>query len=192
MEKAAKILVLAGSARRESVNRKLAAAAHQMIEKKGMASTLLDAAEISLPLYHGDLEEEKGLPEDAVRIKKLLQSHAGLLICSPEYNSSVTPFLKNLIDWVSRPMEEEEPMSGFDGKIAGLLAASPGRLGGMRGLVHLRDILGNIGVLVIPEERAVSGAFDAFDAEGNLTDQRAREGVEGVIDQLISVVRKLA
>mgnify|MGYP001105368724 CR=1 FL=1 len=103
----------------------------------------------------------------------------------------MTPFLKNLIDWISRPVSDDDDLAPFSGKIAGLLSASPGALGGMRGLVHLRDILGNIGVIVIPEERAVSEAFDAFDEEGNLIDERAEIGVRGVVEKLVETTGKL-
>lgn len=192
MSNSSRILVFAGSARKESVNRKLAEAAHRMIGEKGGSSTLLDAAEVNLPLYHGDLEEQEGLPDEVLRLKKIFDEHHGLLIVSPEYNSSISPFLKNLIDWVSRPAEGEEMLAQFTGKVAGLLAASPGALGGMRGLVHLRDILGNIGVTVIPEERAVSDAFDAFDENGDLVDERAAKGVGKVVERLIDVTGRHA
>tara|TARA_R100000027_G_scaffold67723_1_gene68186 strand:+ start:1203 stop:1784 length:582 start_codon:yes stop_codon:yes gene_type:complete len=192
MSDQSRILVFAGSARRESFNRKLAAHAYRMILEKGGSATLLDAAGIHLPLYHGDLEEAEGLPEEVHRLKQVFNAHDAFLIASPEYNSSVTPFLKNLIDWISRPTEGEESLAQFSGKVAGLLSASPGALGGMRGLVHLRDILGNIGVTVIPEERAVPHAYEAFDEEGNLTDERASKAVANVVDRLIAVAAKLA
>ncbi|MEM0966426.1 MAG: NAD(P)H-dependent oxidoreductase [Verrucomicrobiota bacterium] len=187
-----RILVLAGSARKNSLNSVLARAVEQILITRGVEVTLLEAGEVDLPLYHGDEEEEQGLPPDAVRIKRLFREHKGLVFCSPEYNSSVTPFLKNLIDWVSRPEEGQEPMAEFTGKIAALLAASPGRLGAMRSLVHLRDILGNIGVLVIPDERGIGSAHKAFDENGQWVDERARDGVTRVVESLVGVVKKLS
>ncbi|MBC2600673.1 NADPH-dependent FMN reductase [Puniceicoccus vermicola] len=190
MDNTPRILVFAGSARKESLNRKLAAAAHQMIQDAGGVSTLLDAAEVSLPLYNQDLEEN-GLPEEALRLKKIFAEHDALLIASPEYNSSITPFLKNLIDWVSRPTEGEEMTAQFRGKVAGLVSASPSGLGGMRALVHVRDILGNIGVLVIPEQKAIPNAFDVFDEEGKIQDENVVKGVRTVVESLVASTQKL-
>ena len=120
--------------------------------------TLLDLRDYPMPLYDGDLEEASGIPEPARRFKQVLIEHDGFLIASPEYNSSISPALKNAIDWASRPVPGEPALVAYQGKTAGLMAASPGALGGLRGLVHVRAILGNIGVLVIPEQIAVSSA----------------------------------
>ena len=84
------------------------------------------------------------------KLRDLFEAHHGLLISSPEYNSSISPLLKNAIDWASRPEEGKPPLAAYRGKVAGLMAASPGGLGGLRGLVHVRAILGNIGVLATP------------------------------------------
>ena len=109
----------------------------------GAEVTLIDLRDLPLPLFDGDLEDKQGLPENAKKLKALLRAHDGLLISSPEYNSSITGVLKNAIDWASRAeTDDEPPLVCFRGKVAALLSASPGALGGLRGLVHLRAILG--------------------------------------------------
>ena len=97
-----------------------------------------------------------------MKLKKLFIEHHGFLISSPEYNSSISAVLKNAIDWISRPVAGEAPLAAFQFKAAALMSASPGALGGLRGLVHLRSILGNIGVLVLPTQVAISKGFEAF------------------------------
>ncbi len=106
--------------------------------------------------------------------------HDGLLIAAPEYNSSITPLLKNTIDWVSRPSDGEKALAAYEGKVAAIMSASPGGLGGLRGLVHLRSILSNIGVLVIPDQVAVGKAHEAFGPDGNFVDEKRRASVEGL------------
>jgi NAD(P)H-dependent FMN reductase len=142
--------------------------------------TIVDLRDLPMPLYDGDLEARDGLPPNAKKFKELLLAHQGLLIASPEYNSSISAVLKNAIDWASRPVPGEESLACFKGKVAGLVAASPGALGGLRGLVHLRAILGNISVIVVPEQAAVGKAQDAFDADGSLKDAGQKKMVDGV------------
>ena len=185
-----RILAFAGSARKESFNKKLAAAAAELATAAGGDVTLIDLADYPLPLFDQDLEAAE-TPENLPRLKELFLSHDGLLISAPEYNSSITPLLKNVIDWVSRPVGNESPLAAFQGKTAGLLAASPGGFGGMRGLVHLRDILGNIGVHVIPAEAAVAAAHEAFGDNGELKDERQRNRIERVARLLVETTGKL-
>jgi NAD(P)H-dependent FMN reductase len=183
-----RILVFAGSARAASFNKKLAAAAAQFAREEGAEVTLADLREFPMPLYDGDLEEREGMPEHAAAFKRLMVGCDGLLIASPEYNSSLSPLLKNAIDWASRSESDDEiPMQAFKGKAAGLMAASPGKLGGLRGLVHLRSILGNIGVMVVPDQIAVGGASEAFDAEGRLTNGYYEKGTRAVVKRLVTV-----
>jgi chromate reductase, NAD(P)H dehydrogenase (quinone) len=190
MSRTPRILAFAGSARKESFNKRLVQAAARMAEERGADVTLLDLADYPLPLFNQDIEAE-GTPGNATRLKELFLAHDGLLISAPEYNSSITPLLKNTIDWVSRPAEGEPSLAAYRGKTAGLLSASPGALGGMRGLVHLRDILGNIGVLVVPNEAAISQANQAFDPSGELADEKQRGRVESVVRTLIETAGKL-
>ncbi len=121
-----KILAFAGSTRRESFNKKLVAFAAEQAKQQGADVTLIDLADFEMPLYNGDLEDEQGYPEAATRLFNLMKQHDGLLLSCPEYNSSITPLLKNTIDWVSRPREGEQPLAAFTGKVAGLLMHPPG------------------------------------------------------------------
>jgi NAD(P)H-dependent FMN reductase len=186
------ILILPGSARRDSVNRKLAAVAAELVTEAGAEAILIDPADFQLPLYDGDLEEAEGLPAAAKVLKQKFLAAQAIIFVSPEYNSSVTPLMKNFIDWVSRAESEgEEPLAAYRGKVAGLLAASPGALGGLRGLVHLRAILGNIGVLVTPKQFALGGAFSKFDERGALIDDDALAGVTAGVREVIATAAKL-
>lgn len=189
-----KILAFAGSARVESFNKKLVKIATVGATDAGAEVTLIDLLDYSMPLFNEDLEAKDGLPESVLQFKALLKSHQGLLIACPEYNGSITPLLKNAIDWASRPEPGEAPMalSCFKGKVAALLATSPGGLGGMRGLVHVRAILEGIGVLVIPEQKAISGAYQAFDDQGNLVDEKQVDAVCAIANKLATATAKLA
>jgi len=183
-----RILAFAGSARRDSFNKKLVRAAGHGAKANGAEVSFVDLRDFPLPLFDQDLEADDGEPENAKRLKQLFLDHQGLLIASPEYNSSLSPLLKNTLDWVSR---SETPLAAFQGKTAAIMSASPGGLGGLRGLVHLRAILGNIGVLVLPEQHAVSQAHEAFDDEGNLQDDRQRSKIEGLGASLANAISKL-
>ncbi|WP_193214624.1 NADPH-dependent FMN reductase [Luteolibacter marinus] len=187
-----KILILPGSARRDSVNRKLAAVAAELITAAGAVADLVDPADFPLPLFDQELEDASGLPAEAKALKEKFLAADAILFASPEYNSSVTPLMKNIIDWVSRAESDDEaPLAAYKGKVAGLIAASPGALGGLRGLVTLRSILGNIGVMVVPKQFALGGAYGKFDDNGTLTDDSARKGVQSVVDEVMAVASKL-
>jgi len=186
-----RILAFAGSLRRDSFNKKLVRLAAEKAREAGAEVTLLDLRDYPLPVYDGDLEEESGLPAKALELKEIFKAHGGLLLSCPEYNSSISAVLKNTIDWVSRPNGDEPPLACFAGKVATLLAASPGGLGGLRGLVTVRSILGNIQVIVLPGQLAVSRAHEAFDAEGDFTDPKQAERVAGLAAELVAAVGKL-
>ncbi len=145
-----------------------------------------------MPLFNEDLETVEGLPQKVVEFKHLLREHQGFLISCPEYNGSITPLLKNTIDWASRPELNEKPLSCFKGKVAALLATSPGGLGGIRGLVHVRAILEGIGVFVIPEQKAIPHAEQAFDDSGQLKDKKPAQGVMAIAQKLTEVTTKLS
>lgn len=166
-----RIVAFAGSARRDSVNKKLIACGARALQEAGSEVTLIDLADYPMPLYDGDLEAEHGLPEHALRLKAVVCAHDGFLLGCPEYNGSITPLLKNTIDWLSRPAPDEQPMACFRGKTAALMSAAPGAMGGMRGLVHVRAILGGIGVHLLPAQVALPKAFSAFAEDGSLTDE---------------------
>jgi len=184
------ILAFAGSTRRESFNRTLIKIAASGAELAGAAVTRIELADYPLPLYNQDLETEQGFPAEAMALKKLFLSHDGLLMACPEYNSSITPLWKNTIDWVSRPAPGEGPLAAFKGKAATIMSASPGRLGGLRGLVHVRSILGNIGVVVLPDQIAVAEAHGAFTEDGQHHDGKMHASIEGLGRNLAEFLRK--
>jgi chromate reductase, NAD(P)H dehydrogenase (quinone) len=186
-----RILAFASSTRRESFNKKLVAIAAQGAREAGAEVTLIDLKDFPLPLFDQDLEAEQGMPENGKKLKKLFIDHDGLLIASPEYNSSFPAVLKNAIDWVSRPAPGEPSLVAFRGKVATLMSASPGALGGLRGLVHVRSILGNIGVIVLPNQIAVAKAHEAFQPDGSLVDPKQQAGIEGLGTTLASFLMKL-
>jgi chromate reductase, NAD(P)H dehydrogenase (quinone) len=191
MASSPKILAFAGSTRTESFNKKLVRIAVEGARAAGAEVTLVDLRDYPLPLYDGDLEAAQGLPEKARDLKALFLAHNGLLLSCPEYNSSITAVLKNTIDWVSRPVPNEPPLAGFTGKIATLMSASPGALGGLRGLVHVRAILGNIGVIVLPQQVAVSRAGDAFDDQGRLKDATQQTAILNLGKELATFLSRL-
>lgn len=185
-----KLLAFAGSARRDSLNKKLARAAAAAARASGAEVTLVDLADLPMPLFDEDLERE-GTPDAVTRWKALLKAHDGFLIASPEHNSSYPALLKNAIDWATRPAAGEATLAAFAGKTAALFAASPGALGGIRMLPQLRTLLMNIRVLVIPEQYGLGQAHTAFDAAGQLTDPKHRDAVQGVATALVRTTRAL-
>jgi len=186
-----RILAFAGSLRRDSFNKRVVSIAAHGAREAGAEVTLIDLKDFPLPLYDQDLEAEQGMPENGKKLKKLFIDHDGLLIASPEYNSSFPAVLKNAIDWVSRPAPGEPSLVAFRGKVATLMSASPGALGGLRGLVHVRSILGNIGVIVLPDQIAVAKAHEAFQPDSSLVDPKRQAGVEGLGKTLASFLAKL-
>jgi NAD(P)H-dependent FMN reductase len=186
-----KILAFAGSTRIDSYNKKLVKIAAAGAKVAGAEVTYIDLRDLPLPLFDEDLEAKEGLPANARTFKDLLISHQGLLIASPEYNSSLTAVLKNAIDWASRPAPNEAPLAAFAGKVATIMSASPGAIGGLRGLVHLRSILGNIKVLVLPDQVALPKAYEAFDADGTLKDPKQQESIEQLGAGLTKILLKL-
>jgi NAD(P)H-dependent FMN reductase len=186
-----RIVAFAGSLRSGSFNKKLSRIAAAGARAAGGEVTEIDLRDIPMPLYDGDIEREHGLPPNAKVFKRLLIEHHGFLISSPEYNSAVSGVLKNAIDWASRPEPNEPALVAFKGKVAGLVSASPGQLGGIRGLAVLRSILSNIGVIVIPTQMAINRANDAFETDGELKDERQQAAVESVGAEVVGIAAKL-
>lgn len=186
MASSPRILAFSGSARRESLNRKLLAVAVQATREAGGEVTLLDLNEFTLPLYHGDLEAADGLPANAAKLIELILGHDGLLIASPEYNSMFTPLLKNTIDWCTRG--EGNP---FVGKVAAVISASPGALGGVRSLKLTQQLLVHLGCHVVPGQTMLPQAGKAFDAAGALIEARAQKSVQTLVTLLVETTRKL-
>ena len=188
----AKLLFLSGSIREASLNAKLAQVASEIAKNAGADASYIDIADYPMPLYNGDLEDAEGIPETAIALKKLFIECDGFFIASPEYNSSYSALLKNTIDWLSRTHEEtEKPLAAFKGKVAAICGASPGALGGLRGLVTLRMLLGNIGIHVIPQQLAVSKAMESFDDKGNLVDDKQKQTLQNVVEELIRITEAL-
>ncbi len=186
-----RILAFGGSLRRQSSNQKLAYIAADGARQAGAVVTVIALSDFDLPLFSEDFETEHGMPADAKRLKSLFRDHDGLIIASPEYNSSVSGALKNAIDWVSRAETEDEPaLVAFAGKSAVICSASPGGLGGLRGLTHLRDILGNLGITMLPDQVAVASAHSALDADGNLADPKQASKIRALGATLAGHLKK--
>lgn len=158
----------------------------------GAEVKIIELADYPMPLFSEDLEASDGMPVNALRFKQLLIEHDGFLIASPEYNSAFSPLLKNVIDWASRAQSKDEPpLLAYKGKVASIMATSPGVLGGLRGLVFLRMLLGNIGVIVLPNQRAVGRAFDAFLDDGSLREQSENDAVKALGKSLARFLSRL-
>lgn len=188
---APKLLAFSGSLRVESFNQKMVNVAAQGAREAGAEVTVFSLRDYPLPLMDEDLEAASGLPENAKKLKDLFKSHDGVLLASPEYNGSVTAALKNAIDWISRPLGDSEPLEAFGNKTWCIMSTSPGGLGGIRGLIHLRSLLGGIRVHVIPQQHAMGGAGNLFDEAGNLTDEKQRATVMNLGKSLTETCAKL-
>jgi len=175
-----KLLLLAASLRKDSVNKKLLVLAAQLLKAQGIAIDMADFAEFDVPLYHGDLNAELGLPHGAKQFIARMHAADGLIIASPEYNFSIPGTLKNLIDWVSR----EQPMPWLKQRVL-LMSASPSLVGGNRGLWHTRVPLEACGAIVYSDMFSLASAYTAFAADGQFTDvslqQRLKDNLTGFI-----------
>ena len=189
---AARILVFAGSARAGSLNKKLARVAAAAVRAAGAEATFIDLADYPMPLYDGDLEAREGVPAGARKLKDLFIAHQGLLIVSPENNASVSALLKNTLDWISRQDGSESGLVPYQGKVAALAGASPGALGGLRGLTHLRAILQTLTVLVLSEQVALGRAHEAFNEDGSLKDAKQQAALAALARKLAELCAKLA
>jgi NAD(P)H-dependent FMN reductase len=186
-----KILAFAGSARKGSFNKMLAKIAGAGAERAGAAVTYIDLRDLPMPIYDADLEAADGIPPNALAFKRLLAEHDAFLIASPENNSTVSALLKNALDWASRSAPGEPPFAAFQGKVAAVVSASTGALGGIRGLAQIRALLANMSVIVIPEQKAVPNARSAFGEDGRLLDDGARDAAEKVGAALARVAARL-
>lgn len=190
MSQSPRILVFAGSAREASFNKRLAQLMASRIDALGGQATFIDLRDYPMPLYDGDLEDGEGLPENARRLKQLFMEHQGLAIASPEYNGFITPLLKNTIDWVSRPDGDTGGLVPYENKIAAIVGASPGGLGGLRALPLVRQLLSNVGVTVLPNQLAVGGAAQAFDDQGQLVDEGQAKTLDTICQRLIDTLER--
>lgn len=187
-----KILAFSGSARKNSYNQRLVRIAASAAAQAGAETTIIDLADFPMPIFSQDLEAEQGMPDNAREFKRLLIENDGFLIASPEYNSAFSPLLKNVIDWASRKeSDDESPLLAYRGKAAAIMSASLGALGGLRGLVFLRILLGNLGVMVMPGQQTVPLAAKAFNEEGQLLDSHKQELVMKLGVDLAHTLEKL-
>jgi chromate reductase len=189
---ALKILVIPGSLRTSSLNAKLAAVAAHHFAQAGAEVTRLSLADFPLPIYDGDLQTKSGVPKNAVDLKRMMGAHHGVLIVTPEYNSSVPPLLKNAIDWVSRVHDAHEARGQvFRGRAFAIASASGNRLGGARALSALRLILSACHALVIPNQLALAFADEAYDDMERLKNSSDIEALGAMARQLIDVSQRL-
>jgi len=187
-----RLLFFAGSTRKESYNKKLARLAHDIATANGIEAVLVDLMDYPMPIYNGDEEAEKGPPERARAFAALLQEYDGIFIASPEYNSSVTPLLKNTLDWVSRV--KGDSFSGievFKTRVFAISGASPGYYGTMRSLINLRQILTlGLGATVVPEQLALPRAMNAFEDDGSLKDEGQQMLLTKVVEALAIAAKR--
>ncbi len=181
-----RILAFSGSARRDSLNKKLLAVVVAGARAAGAEVTLLDLNDLPMPLYHGDLEDAQGMPPNALKMVELITSHHALLIASPEYNSQMTPLLKNTIDWSTRG--EVNPLKG---KVSAVVSASPGQFGGIRSMTLARQLLTHLGCIVVPTQCVLPHADEAFDERGELKEERSRKAAQAVAHELVRITGKL-
>jgi chromate reductase len=185
---ALKILVIPGSLRTGSLNAKLAAAAAYQFAQAGVDVTRISLADFPLPIYDGDLQTKSGVPKNAINLKRMIGAHHGVLMVTPEYNSSVPPLVKNTIDWVTRVQDTNETRGQvFRGRAFAIAAASEGRLGGTRALAALRLILSACHAMVIPNQLALSFAGEAYDDMDRLKHPADIEALNALVRQMIDI-----
>ena len=185
---ALKILVIPGSLRTGSLNAKLAAAAAYEFVQADAEVTRISLGDFPLPIYDGDLQNKSGVPKNAINLKRMIGAHHGVLIVTPEYNSSVPPLVKNTIDWVTRVQDPHETRGQvFRERVFAIAAASESRLGGTRALAALRLILSACRATVIPNQLALSFAGEAYDDMDRLKQPADVEALRALVRQLIDV-----
>jgi chromate reductase, NAD(P)H dehydrogenase (quinone) len=189
---ALKILVIPGSLRTGSHNARLAAAAAYQFAQAGAEVTRISLGDFPLPIYDGDLQTKSGVPKNAINLKRMIGAHHGVLIVTPEYNSSVPPLVKNTIDWVTRVQDAHETRyQVFRERAFAIAAASESRLGGTRCLAALRLILSACHATVIPNQLALSFASEAYDDMDRLKHAADVEALNALVRQLISVSQRM-
>jgi chromate reductase len=189
---ALKILVIPGSLRTGSLNAKLAAAAAHEFAQAGVEVTRISLGDFVLPIYDGDLQTKSGVPKNAINLKRMIAAHHGVLIVTPEYNSSVPPLVKNTIDWVTRVQDGHETRGQvFRDRVFAIAAASESRLGGARCLAALRQILSACHAMVIPNQLALSFAGEAYDDMDRLKHPADIEALGALVRQLIDFSQRM-
>jgi NAD(P)H-dependent FMN reductase len=186
-----KILVFAGSLRAASLNKMLAREAATLARAAGAEVTLIDLKDFPLPIYDGDVEVADGLPANARKLKDLFIAHHGIIVACPEYNAGMTAVLKNVIDWVSRQHGDESGTVPYEGKVVGLCSAAGGQFAGIRSMEAARNVLMNLGCLVVPKRLGIARANQAFDEAGRLKDPQLVTGLDAVVKQVVQVAGAL-
>jgi len=187
-----RILVFPGSNRTGSWNARLAQRLVKSLSALDSDPELVSLRDYPMPIYDADLEEREGPPQNALKLARLFHEHDGVIVASPEYNCSVTPLVKNTVDWISRVKADEQgQLAPYRKKVFGLSSASPGKFGGIRGLFHLRATLGNCGALVIPEQCAITLAEKAFADDGELADEANRRQLENFCRAMVETTALL-
>ena len=181
-----RLLFITGSSREKSWNKKLAQLGAAIAEANGIHATFADLGDYPMPIYNGDIETGDGPPDNARKLKALMKLHSGIFVASPEYNASFSALLKNAIDWVSHTRDEgEAPLEVFKTRVFALGSASPGGMGGLRGLSQLRLVFEiGLSALVLPDQFAVPRAVDAFDEHNHLKNKEAQESFKALIQKL--------
>ncbi|WP_321951935.1 NADPH-dependent FMN reductase [Burkholderia cenocepacia] len=187
-----KILAFCGSSRRESFNQKLLEIAAAGATANGAEVSFISLADYPLPIYDADAEREQGVPEKVRALQDLFATHHALLVASPEHNGGYTAALKNMVDWVSRPTADGTPgVALFTGKVAAVISASPGPMGGIRAMLGMRGVLEKLGAIVIPQGFSLGSAHQAFAGSGSLADEKADAEVRRVGLGLVNVTKQL-
>lgn len=187
-----KLLFFAGSAREGSLNKKLAKLGHTIATNADISSTFIDLRDFPMSIYDGDLEDAEGPPENALKLKAIITEHAGIFISGPEYNSSLSPLLKNTIDWLSRPPHQGSGGTVFKGRTFAIGSATAGASGGVRSMLALRQVLNSgISALVLPEQMSVPSANDAFESDGHLKNAQSEAHFIGLIKRLEETARRM-
>ena len=184
------LLAFEGSGRPGSLNAKILDIVVEAVRAKGVNVTRVNLRDYHLPIYEMDDEQNFGLPEAAIKLKELFNSHQGFLIASPEYNGAPSALLKNAIDWMSRRAKDEPPLHSFKGKVAGIIAASPGKIGGLRGLYQLNTILFILGTIVLPDIVSINFAGEAFEGD-KLKREPDQKAVDTMAARIVHVAKAL-
>jgi chromate reductase, NAD(P)H dehydrogenase (quinone) len=186
---APKILVFAGSIRTGAFSGKLAAAAAKELALNDADVTLISLADYEMPIYNGDLEKEKGVPENGKKLARQIAAHQGVFIATPEYNNTIPPLLKNSIDWVSRLKGDD---IYYRHRVYGIGSSSDGPVGGARALIDLRkSVMNALGAILIPEKVEVGRASQAFDESGNLVAEAPAKLLSNLCKNLVTMAGRL-
>ena len=186
-----KILVFAGSIRSGALSGRFAAIAAKELALADAEVTYISLADYPLPIYDGDLEKEKGVPQNATKLARLLAAQNGAFIATPEHNRSLPALLKNTIDWISRV--KPSAIVPYRHKVFAIGGSSDGRFGGARAVVDLRKVLAAaLGGIVIPEQVELPMAQHAFDVSGELVDEAISRALKRVAESLVDIARQVA